>query len=143
MGSQHPSPNVKTLCTFEPQIWPEVISHHVMPKVLTCFKGSRASCDVIIFGIFGPNFGKKISHHVMDASCDVRTLYAHIMHYTSYSMSKMKSVSVVENLILSKILKTYVWSNSTGRHYLKYCWECHSSRNCYRINLLGPKLLQN
>ena len=27
--SQHPSPNVKTLCNFETQIWPEII---VMPK---------------------------------------------------------------------------------------------------------------
>ena len=33
VGSQHPSPNVKTFCKFEPQIWLE-LSHHVMPKVL-------------------------------------------------------------------------------------------------------------
>ena len=33
MGRKHPSPNVKTFCKFEPQIWLE-LSHHVMPKVL-------------------------------------------------------------------------------------------------------------
>ena len=26
LGSQHPSPNVKTLCNIEPQIWPEIIT---------------------------------------------------------------------------------------------------------------------
>ena len=26
MGSQHPSPNVKTLCNFEPDFWPEIIT---------------------------------------------------------------------------------------------------------------------
>ena len=36
-----------------------------------CFEGSRTSCDVIMFGIFGPHFGRKRSHHVMDASCRV------------------------------------------------------------------------
>ena len=34
LGSQHPSPNVKTFCKLEPQIWLEKLSHHVMPKVL-------------------------------------------------------------------------------------------------------------
>ena len=33
MGSQHRSPDVKTLCNFELRIWPE-LSHHMMPKVL-------------------------------------------------------------------------------------------------------------
>ena len=34
----------------------------------TCFKGgSRTSCDMIIFGVFGANLGRKRSHHVMDA----------------------------------------------------------------------------
>ena len=49
------------------------LSHHVMPKVLvlkargrrtesaSLCKGSRTSCDVIKFGIFLPNFGRKIS----------------------------------------------------------------------------------
>ena len=50
MGSQHPSPNVKTLCNFEPQIWPEIITSRDAES--TCFKGSRTSCDVIIFGGF-------------------------------------------------------------------------------------------
>ena len=60
LGSQHPSPNVKTLCNFEPQIWPEIITSRDAES--TCFKGSRTSCDVIIVGIFGPNFGQKRSH---------------------------------------------------------------------------------
>ena len=65
--SQHPSPNVKTLCNFEPRIWPEIITSREAES--TCFKGSRTSCDVITLGIFVPNFGRKRSHHVMDASC--------------------------------------------------------------------------
>ena len=43
----------KTLCNFEPQIWPEIITSHEMPKVLVLKaqgKGSRTSCDVIILG---------------------------------------------------------------------------------------------
>ena len=67
MGSQHPSPNVKTLCNFEPQIWPEIITSRDAKSA--CFKGSRTSCDVIDFGFFWQNFGRKRSHHVMDASC--------------------------------------------------------------------------
>ena len=67
MGSQHPSPNVKTFCNFEPQIWLEIITSRDAKSA--CFKGSRTSCREIIFGIFWPNFGHKRSHHVMDASC--------------------------------------------------------------------------
>ena len=67
MGSQHPSPNVKTFCKFEPQIWLEIITSRDAKSA--CFKGSRTSCREIIFGIFWPNFGQKRSHHVMDASC--------------------------------------------------------------------------
>ena len=67
MGSQYPSPNVKTLCNFEPQSWPEIITSRDAES--TCFKGSRTSCDVIIFGMFLPNFSQKRLHHVMDASC--------------------------------------------------------------------------
>ena len=52
MGSQQQSPNVKTFCTFEPQIWPEIITSRDAES--TCFKGSRTSCDVIIFHIFWP-----------------------------------------------------------------------------------------
>ena len=66
LGSQHPSPNVKSFCNFEPQIWPEIITSRDAES--TCFKGSRTSCDVIKFGLFWPNFGQKSSHHVMDAS---------------------------------------------------------------------------
>ena len=67
MGSQHPSPNVKTFCNFEPQIWLEIVISRDAQSA--CLKGSRTSCREIIFGIFWPNFGQKISHHVMDASC--------------------------------------------------------------------------
>ena len=67
MGSQHPSPNVKTFCKFEPQIWLEIITSRDAKSA--CFKGSRTSCREIIFGIFWPIFGRKRSHHVMDASC--------------------------------------------------------------------------
>ena len=66
LGSQHPSPNVKNFPRFEPQIWPEIITSRDAES--TCFEGSRTSCDVINFRIFWPNFGRKRSHHVMDAS---------------------------------------------------------------------------
>ena len=36
MGSQHPSPNVKTFCKFEPQIWPETITSRDAKSA--CFK---------------------------------------------------------------------------------------------------------
>ena len=58
---------VPDFCNFEPQIWPEIITSRDAES--TCFKGSRTSCDVILFGIFWPSFGRKRSHHVMDASC--------------------------------------------------------------------------
>ena len=67
LGNQHPSPNVKSLCNFEPQIWPEVFTSCDVES--TCFKGPWTSCDVISFGIFWANFGQKRSHQVMDASC--------------------------------------------------------------------------
>ena len=67
LGSQHPSPNVKTFCKFEPQIWLEIITSRDAKSA--CFKSSRTSCREIILGIFWPNFGQKRSHHVMDASC--------------------------------------------------------------------------
>ena len=67
MGSQHPSPDVKTLCNFEPLIWPEIITSRDAESA--CFKGSRTSCREIIFGILSQKFGQKRSHHVMDASC--------------------------------------------------------------------------
>ena len=66
MDSQNPSPNAKTLCNFEPQIWPEIITSRDTES--TCSEGSRTSCDVIIVGVFGANLGRKRSHHVMDAS---------------------------------------------------------------------------
>ena len=69
LGSQHPSPNVKTFCDFEPQIWLEIIISRDARSA--CFKGSRTSCREMIFGIFWPIFGQKRSHHVMDASCRI------------------------------------------------------------------------
>ena len=69
---QHPSPNVKTFCKFEPQIWLEIITSRDAKSA--CFKGSRTSCREILFGIFWPNFGQKRSHHVMDASCREKSL---------------------------------------------------------------------
>ena len=56
LGSQHPSPNVKTFWKFEPQIWLEFITSRDAKSA--CFKGSRTSCREIIFGIFWPNFGQ-------------------------------------------------------------------------------------
>ena len=54
MGSQHPSPNVKTLCKFEPQIWLEIITSHNAKSA--CFKGSRTSCREISVGRFFAKF---------------------------------------------------------------------------------------
>ena len=50
MGSQHPSPNVKTFYQFEPQIWLEIITS--LDAKSACFKASRTSCREIIFGVF-------------------------------------------------------------------------------------------
>ena len=67
MGNHHPSPNVKNLCTFEPQIWLEIITSRDAQSA--CFKGSQTSCTELISGVFWPRFGRKKSHHVMDAAC--------------------------------------------------------------------------
>ena len=67
MGNQHLSPNVKSLCTFEPQIWLEIITSREAKS--TCFKGSQTSCTEIISGVFWPKFGRKRPHHVMNAAC--------------------------------------------------------------------------
>ena len=67
MGIQHPSPNVKNLCTFELQIWLEIITSRDAKS--TCFKGSQTSCTEIFSGVFWPKFGRKRPHHVMDADC--------------------------------------------------------------------------
>ena len=59
LGSQHPSDshNVKNFPRFEPQIWPEIITSRDAES--TCFEGSRTSCDVIIFALFGQLFAGK------------------------------------------------------------------------------------
>ena len=67
MGSQHPSPNVKKLRKFETQIWLEIITSRDAKSA--CFKGSQTSCTELISCFFGPKFGRKRSHHVMDACC--------------------------------------------------------------------------
>ena len=54
MGSQHPSPNVKTLCNFQPQTWLEIITSRDAKSA--CFQGSRMSCDLIILGVFWGKF---------------------------------------------------------------------------------------
>ena len=54
LGSHHPSPNVKTLCNFEPQIWPEIITSRDAESA--CFKGSGTSCDGIIVWHFWAKF---------------------------------------------------------------------------------------
>ena len=47
------------------------------PEILgrVVLKGSRASCDAIILGIFGRIFGQKRSPHVMDASCRQKVIF--------------------------------------------------------------------
>ena len=66
-GSQHSSPNAKNLCNFETQIWLEIITSRDAKSA--CFKGSQTSCTETIFFAFLPKFGRKRSHHVMDACC--------------------------------------------------------------------------
>ena len=99
LGSQHPSPNVKTFCKFEAQIWLEIITSRDAKSA--CFKGSRTSCREIIFGIFWPNFGQKRSHHVMDASCRyVRFQSIHCTLPTSSSGQSSGMLSCIVGLFL-------------------------------------------
>ena len=67
MGSQHPSPNVKNPLRIRAANWLEIIASRDAKS--TCFQGSQTSCTEIISGVFLPKFGRKKSHHVMDASC--------------------------------------------------------------------------
>ena len=90
LGSQHPSPNVKTFCKFEPQIWLEIITSRDAKSA--CFKGSRTSCREIIFGIFWPNFGQKRSHHVMDASCRLIHFSGKTSHFENYRYSYSSNI---------------------------------------------------
>ena len=57
MGSQHPSPNVKTFCKFEPQIWLEIITSRDAESA--CFKGSRTSCRETNLAFFGQILARK------------------------------------------------------------------------------------
>ena len=67
MGSQHPSPNVKNPLRIRAGNWLEIITSRDAESA--CFQGSQTSCTEIISGVFLPKFGRKRSHHVMDASC--------------------------------------------------------------------------
>ena len=47
--------------------WLEIITSRDAKSA--CFQGSQTSCTEVISGVFLPKFGRKRSHHVMDASC--------------------------------------------------------------------------
>ena len=64
LGRQHPSPNVKTPCSFELLIWPEIITSRDAES--TCFKAQGRHVMWWMLGNFWPNFGQKRSYHVMD-----------------------------------------------------------------------------
>ena len=67
MGSQHPSPNVKNPLRIRAANWLEIIT--LRDAKSACFQGPQTSCTEIISGVILPKVGRKISHHVMDASC--------------------------------------------------------------------------
>ena len=50
LDSQQSSPNVKTLCYFEPQIWPEIVPHHVNAKSACLGNGSGILFREYCFG---------------------------------------------------------------------------------------------
>ena len=54
-------------------IWPEMITPRDAES--SCFKGSRTSCTVMIFGVLGASSGRKKSHHMMEASCRLWYLF--------------------------------------------------------------------
>ena len=93
---------MKTFCNFEPQIWLEIITSRDAKSA--CFKGSRTSCREIIFGIFGPNPGRKRSHHVMDASCrqKIQQKRDHKTRFKSHRAPKEKTVSVTQVFMVPK-----------------------------------------
>ena len=43
-AGQHPSPNVKTICNFEPQIWPEILTSRALSKLWPEKITSRDGC---------------------------------------------------------------------------------------------------
>ena len=55
MGSQHPSPNVKTFCTFRPQNWLEIITSRAVTKMLLL----KAPRHDHFWRFFGGNFSAK------------------------------------------------------------------------------------
>ena len=101
MGSQHPSPDVKTICSFELQIWPEIITSGDIESA--CLKGSRTSswsCDVIIFGGFGATFGRKDHITWWMTSCWTKD-------FPSATRSRME-ILTEENLVGARIAPTAV-----------------------------------
>ena len=61
LGSQHPSPNVKTPCSFEPKIWLEIITSRDAKSA--CFKGSKTSCLKQFSALFSAIFDEgQITH---------------------------------------------------------------------------------
>ena len=135
LGSQHPSPDVKTFCNFETQISLEIITSRDAKSA--CFKGSRTSCREIIFGIFWPNFGQKRSHHVMDASC--RTFEAPRPLSIQYSLIPcipgLRPILFLyspASLLPGGILRCPIPKGSGIPQSLYSCWHFTSSRvaNC-------------
>ena len=103
MGSQHPSPNVKNPLRIRAAFWLKIITSRDAKSA--CFKGSGTSCDVIIFGIFGPFFGifrKKI------ASRDGCFCWWEHAHFTrkglggrlAWSVQSRLKVSIAEGYVL-------------------------------------------
>ena len=67
LGSQHPSPNVRNPLRIQAANWLEIITSRDARSA--CFQGSQTSCAEIISVVFLPKFGRKRSHHGMDAPC--------------------------------------------------------------------------
>ena len=57
LGSQHPSPDVQDPLRVRAAIWLKFITSRDAQS--TCFKDSRTSCDVIMFGDLWPFFAGK------------------------------------------------------------------------------------
>ena len=82
--------NVKSLLRFEPQFWLEIITSRDAKSA--SFKGSRTPCNVIVSGNFWADFGRKTSHHVMDASCWISST-AHLLEGKRKRISREDSAS--------------------------------------------------
>ena len=67
VGSHHPSPNVKTPCNFEPKIWLKIITSRDAKSA--CLKTPKRHVCNNFWRFSRHSFGRKTSHHAMDASC--------------------------------------------------------------------------